>query len=59
MVQRKARRQSALFYEDSAAHLADELRKLDLADPAVRPGVAPAASGPTGHGSRQRGVHLA
>ena len=30
MVQRKAPRESALFYEDSAAHLADELRKLDL-----------------------------
>jgi SpoVK/Ycf46/Vps4 family AAA+-type ATPase len=30
MVQRKVQRQPALFYEDSAAHLADELRKLDL-----------------------------
>jgi hypothetical protein len=30
MVQRKARRESALFYEDSAAHLADELHLLDL-----------------------------
>jgi ATP-dependent 26S proteasome regulatory subunit len=30
MVRRKARRESALFYEDSAAHLADELRQLDL-----------------------------
>jgi AAA+ superfamily predicted ATPase len=30
MVQLQAQRESALFYEDNAAHLADELRKLDL-----------------------------
>src|SRR5215813_13988164 len=30
MVQQQVRPESALFYEDSAAHLADELRKLDL-----------------------------
>jgi AAA+ superfamily predicted ATPase len=30
MVRPQAPRESALFYEDSAAHLADELRKLDL-----------------------------
>src|SRR5262249_44152390 len=30
MVQQQAQRESALFYEDSAAHLADELRQLDL-----------------------------
>src|SRR5262245_31913830 len=30
MVQQKVQRESALFYEDSAAHLADELSKLDL-----------------------------
>ena len=28
MVQQQAQRESALFYEDSAAHLADELRHL-------------------------------
>src|SRR2546427_133651 len=30
MVQPQARREAPLFYEDNAAHLADELRKLDL-----------------------------
>ena len=59
MAKQKGQPAQSAFYQDSLAHLVDELRKLDSAHPATHCGPPSAATGCAGHDGLQRSLYHA